>query len=232
MSRSEKREYFKEQRILARASKPKEETSGRAEITVDSSTTMDTETMAVQIPTVAMDVRQEIHPDDQGSVSSAPGCGVEESKEEAPEEDIVISIQSSKSAGSSQYPSQANESAFLQNTRAGYDLMGQLMSDMGVVMDTSLKYFLKVQLSISQEIIDCLVILLLTDAWSMMDFAMHPSIPSALRLMPLSGFTHPAVLPALMVAWAFGANWNRLILQYGKKEVDLFWYPRKTSPKN
>ena len=100
--------------------------------------------------------------------------------------------------------------------------MGQLMSDMGVVMDTNPKYFLRVQLSISQEIIDCLVILLLNDIGSMMDFAMHPSISTALRLMPLSGFTHPAVLPALMVAWAFGANWNRLILQYGKNEVDLF----------
>ena len=56
------------------------------------------------------------------------------------------------------------------------------MSDMGVVMDVSLKYFLKVQLSISQEIIDSLVILLLTDAVPMMDFAMQPSIPTALRL--------------------------------------------------
>ena len=100
--------------------------------------------------------------------------------------------------------------------------MSQLMSDMGVVMDTSLKYFLKVQLSISQEIIECLVILLLTDAVFMMNFAMQSSIPTALRLMPLSGFTHPAALPALMIAWAFGANWNRLILQYGKDEVDLF----------
>ena len=100
--------------------------------------------------------------------------------------------------------------------------MGQLMSDMGVLMDTSLKCFLKVQLSISQEIINCLAILLLTDVGLMMDFAMYPSIPTALRLMPLSGFTHPAVLSALMVAWAFGANWNRLILQYDKKEVDLF----------
>ena len=198
MSRADKREYFKEQRILARARKPKEETSGRVEITVDSSTTVDTETMAAQIPTAAMAVRQEVQPDDQGSVSIAPGHGVEESKEEAPEDDIAISIQSSKSTSSSQHPSQANESAFLQNTRAGYDLMGQLMSDMGVVMDTSLEYFLKVKLSISQEIIDCLVILLLTDVGSMMDFAMHPSIPTTLRLMPLSGFTHSAVLPALM----------------------------------
>ena len=81
--------------------------------------------------------------------------------------------------------------------------MGQLMSYMGVVMDTSLKYFLKAQLSISQEIIDCLVILLLTDVVSMMDFAMRPSIPTALRLMPLPGFTHPAALPALMIAWDF-----------------------------
>ena len=66
MSRLDKREYFKEQRILARARKPKEETSGRAEITVDSSTTMDTETMAAQISTAAMAVRQEIQPDEIG----------------------------------------------------------------------------------------------------------------------------------------------------------------------
>ena len=118
MSRAKKREYFKELRILARARKPKEETSGRVEITVDSSTTVDTETMAAQIPTAAMPARQDIQPDDQGSVSSAPGHGVEESKEEAPEDDIAISIQSLRST------------VFLQTTRAGYDLMGQLMSDM------------------------------------------------------------------------------------------------------
>ena len=123
MSRAEKREHFKEQRILARARKPKEEASGRVEITVDSSTTGDTDTMAAQIPTAAMAARQEIQPYDQSSVSSAPGHGVEEFKEEAPEEDIAISIKSSRSTGSSQYLSQANESAFLQTTRAGYYLM-------------------------------------------------------------------------------------------------------------
>ena len=69
-------------------------------------------------------------------------------------------------------------------TRTGHDLMGQLMSDMGVIMDVSLKYFLKIQLSIFQEIIDFLVILLLTGVLSMMDFAMQPSIPTVLRLMP------------------------------------------------
>ena len=100
--------------------------------------------------------------------------------------------------------------------------MGQLMTDMGVTMDVSLKYFLKVQLSISQEIIDCLTILLLTDVMAMMDFAMHPSLSTALRLMPLSGLTHPAALPALMIVWSFGANWQRLISQYGREEVDLF----------
>ena len=59
MSRAEKREYFKEQRILARARKPKEEASGRVEITVDSSTTVDTPTMAAQIPTT-IPSRQEV----------------------------------------------------------------------------------------------------------------------------------------------------------------------------
>ena len=51
---------------------------------------------------------------------------------------------------------------------------------------------------------------------------MQPSISTALRLMTLSDFTHPAALPALMIAWAFGSNWNRLVMQYGKDEVDLF----------
>ena len=134
------------------------------------------------------------------------GMGVDESGEAASENDIAISIKGSKSTSSSQYGSHANESAFLQTTRTGYYLMIKLMSDMGVTMDVSLKYFLKVQLSISQEIIYCLVILLLTDVVSMMDLAMQQSIPTPLRLMLLSGFTHPAALPALMIAWLFGAN--------------------------
>ena len=25
-----------------------------------------------------------------------------------------------------------------------------------------------------------------------------------------------------MIAWSFGANWQRLIAQYGREEVDLF----------
>ena len=123
MSRAKKRGFFGEQRTLARARKPKEVASGGAGITVDSSTTVDTATMAAQIPTDTMPSRQDVQPDDQGSVSSAPVHGEEESKEEAPEDDIAISIQSSRSTGSSQYLSQANESAFLQTTRARYDLM-------------------------------------------------------------------------------------------------------------
>ena len=63
------------------------------------------------------------------------------------------------------------------------------MSEMSVTMDVSLKHFLKVQLSISQEIIDCLTILLMTDVMAMMDFAMQPSLSTTLRLMPLSGLT-------------------------------------------
>ena len=122
---------------------PRRKPLGGVGITVDSSTTVDTETMAAQIPTATMLARQEVQPDDQGSVSSAPGHGVEESKEEAPEDDIAISIPSSRSTSSSQYLSQANESTFLQTTRAGYELMGQLMSDRGVVMEISLKCFLK-----------------------------------------------------------------------------------------
>ena len=98
-----------------------------------------------------------------------------------------MSIKISKLTSSSQYGNHANESAFLQTTRTGYDLMGQLMADMGVSMAISRKYFLKVQLSISQEIINFLTILLLTDVEAMRDFAMQPSIPTALRLMPLSG---------------------------------------------
>ena len=50
---------------------------------------------------------------------------------------------------------------------------------------------------------------------------MHPSIPSALKLIPLSGFTHSTVSSALMTAWAFEYNLQRLIIQYGKN-VDLF----------
>ena len=154
MSRSEKRNLFRGQRILARSRKPKEEASGGGEITGDSSTSVDIATMAGQKPTATLLSRHKNQLDDQGSVSSAPGHEVEESKEEATEDDIAISIKSSKSTSSSQFGSHANESAFLQTTRTGYDLMGQLMTDMGLTMDVSLKYFLKVRLSISQEIID------------------------------------------------------------------------------
>ena len=200
MSRSEKRELFRKQRTFARARKPKKEDSRGAEFTIGPSTTVDTDTMAGQRPTATLAFMHDQQPDEQGSVSSAPGRGVEEFKEEAPEDDIAISIKSSKSTSSSQIGSHANESAYLQTTRTGYDLMGQLMTDMGVTMDVSLKYFLKVQLSISQEIIDFLTILLMTDVMAMMDFAMQPSLSTNLRLMPLSGFTHPAALPALIIA--------------------------------
>ena len=46
MSRAEKREFFREQRALARTRKPKEEASEGAEITVDSSTNVDTTTIS------------------------------------------------------------------------------------------------------------------------------------------------------------------------------------------
>ena len=77
MSRAEKREFFREQRTLARARKTKEEASEGAEVTVDSSATVDTTTMASQKPTATMLSRQDNQPDDQGSVSSAPVHGVE-----------------------------------------------------------------------------------------------------------------------------------------------------------
>ena len=99
--------------------------------------------MAGQRPTDTLLSKHDNQLDIQGSVSSAPGHGVEGSKE-APEEDIAISIKSTNSTTSSHYGSHANESAFLQATRTIYDLMAQLMIDMGVTMDVGLKYFLKV----------------------------------------------------------------------------------------
>ena len=96
MSRAEKREFFREQRTLARVRKPKEEASRGAKTTIGSSTTVDTDIMAGQRPTATLEFMHNHQPDDQGSVSSAPGHGVEESKEEAPEDDIAISIKSSK----------------------------------------------------------------------------------------------------------------------------------------
>ena len=60
MSRAEKREFFREQRTLARARKPKEVASGGAEITVDSSTTVNTATKAAQVPTGIMPSRQDV----------------------------------------------------------------------------------------------------------------------------------------------------------------------------
>ena len=134
MSRAEKREFFREQRILARERKPKEGESEGDKITVDSSTTVDTTAIPDQKPTAILSSRHDNQPDNQGSVSSASGYGVEESKEEAPDEEIAICIKRSKSTSSSQYGSHANESAFLQTTRAGYDLMGQLMTDMVVTV--------------------------------------------------------------------------------------------------
>ena len=108
MSRGEKREFFRKQRLLARVRKPQGEASEGAEIIMDSSTTVDTTTISDQNPTATLS-----QPDDRGSVSSAPGHGVEESKEESLEDDIAISIKSSKFTSSSQYSSHANEFAFL-----------------------------------------------------------------------------------------------------------------------
>ena len=105
---------------------------------------MDTNPLSDQNPNATLLSRRDIQPDDQGNMSSAPGYGIEESKEEDPKEEIAIYIKSSKSTSSSQYGRYGNESAFLQTTRTGYDLMIQLMSDMGVTMDVSLKYSLKV----------------------------------------------------------------------------------------
>ena len=62
---------------------------------------------------------------------------------------------------------------------------------------------------------------------AMMDFAMQSSILNTLKLMHLSGFTHPAALPVLMIAWAFGENWERMIAQYGKEERDHFLVSKK-----
>ena len=100
---------------------------------------MDSIIMARQKPIDTLLSEHDNQPGDQSSVSSAPGYEVDESEEGASENDIAISIKGSKSTSSSQYGSHANESAFLQTTRTGYDLMIQLMSDMGVTMDVGLK---------------------------------------------------------------------------------------------
>ena len=52
---------------------------------------------------------------------------------------LLLASKGSKSTSSSQHGRHANEFAFLQTTRTGYDLMIQLMSDMGVTMDVDLK---------------------------------------------------------------------------------------------
>ena len=70
--------------------------------------------MARQKPIDTLLSEHDHQPDDQSSVSSAPGYGVDESEEGASENDIAISIKGSKSTSSSQYGSYANESAFLQ----------------------------------------------------------------------------------------------------------------------
>ena len=54
MSRAEKRDFLREQRAIARSRKPKEESAGGAEITIGSSTTVDTDTMAGQRPTATL----------------------------------------------------------------------------------------------------------------------------------------------------------------------------------
>ena len=64
--------------------------------------------MANQKPTDILFPKHDSKTGDQGSVSSAPGHGVEESKEEAPEVDLAVSIKSSKSTTSSRYGSHAN----------------------------------------------------------------------------------------------------------------------------
>ena len=125
--------FLREQRNLDRARRPKKGVSARVKITVESSTTVDTTTLPDQQTTVISSSshenksddqdtttvsdkkltatllsRHDNHPDDQGSVSSDLGHGVEESKEEAPEEEFKIGIKSSKSTSSSQYGSYTN----------------------------------------------------------------------------------------------------------------------------
>ena len=55
---------------------------------------MDSAIMAGQKPTATLSSRHDNHSNDQDSVSSAPGHGVEESKEEALDKDISASIKS------------------------------------------------------------------------------------------------------------------------------------------
>ena len=54
------------------------------------------------------------------------------------------------------------------------------------------------------------------------DFSMHSSISNVLNLMPMDGYIHPNLLPALMADWAFGASYQRFVVQYGNEGVDLF----------
>ena len=58
----------------------------------------------------------------------------------------------------------------------------------------------------------------MTDVMAMMDFAMQPSLSTTLIIMPLSGFVHPAALPALMIAWSFGAIGKSLFLSMVEKK--------------
>ena len=77
MSRAEKRDFLREQRAIARSRKSKEESAGGSEITIGSSTTVDTDTMVGQRPTATLVFMHDHQSDDQGSVSSAPVHGVE-----------------------------------------------------------------------------------------------------------------------------------------------------------
>ena len=81
MSRAEKRDFFREQRTFARTRNSKERDFEGGEVTVDSSTTVDTTTISDQKPTATLLSSHDNQSDGQGSVSSASGHGVEESKE-------------------------------------------------------------------------------------------------------------------------------------------------------
>ena len=111
-----------------------------------------------------------------------------------------------------------SESAYLQSTKTTNDLMDQLMQQLNLKMPDDLSYYIRWMLHMPPEVISCLNTCLLISPSSMRDFACR-SLEQSMTNLPMTAILHPHVLSTTMFAWAFGMNWQKLILSAGQEDL-------------
>ena len=115
-----------------------------------------------------------------------------------------------------------SESAYLQSTKTTNDLKDKLMEPFNLKMPSDLSYYIRWVLHMPQEVIECLNTCLLISLSAMWDFTCR-SLEQLMMNLLMTAMLHPHMLPTTMFAWAFGMNWQRLILSAGQEDlVDLF----------